>query len=411
MNTSYRSIVLPPLETVRAGLHRTTEALAAELAQPGSLTPKWSDVEWRLASAAAVVHGVAPLLWKHSGWTHPSWRRFLESQHRHVEVRHRRIETTLERIDTLARAAGLPVVPLKGSALHVLKTYEPGDRPMADIDLLTREEHAGQATRLLHDLGYVLSFNHPRHAVFKPATGSPPAVLGEHRDTPVNIELHTRIYEQLPASAVDISERIHPREPEPGSHPYPSRDALLSHLLLHAAGNLCKHSLRLIQLHDIALLARGMQPAEWQFLWSADVCWWAFPPLRMVVRYYHDAIPDDVLARLARDCPPWLRMVSRRRTLSQVSLSQLWLRGFRGLEWSRNPVEAARCIAHRIRPPAEEERARADEARTHLWARGQRWVSAPQHARILTWLTRRVPRPGMLYVVRAALDPARHAFD
>ena len=399
----------PSLTTIRAGLRHTTEALARELVCPGGATPAWDDLEWRLARAAAVAHGVSPLLWKHSKWTNRGWQRFLESQHAHVEIRHRRIAALLERIDALSRTAGLAMVALKGSALHALDIYAPGERPMADIDLLVPAQDVDAAIRLMQEIGYVASFADWRHRVFKPAAGTPPVVLGEHRDTPINIELHTRIRERLPVSMVDITERILRRESGPGLDPYPSRSALLAHLLLHAAGNMCGRSLRLMHLHDIALLARSMQPEEWVFLWRGDACWWALPPLQMVARYYRDAIPDAVLATLARDCPLLLRAVSRRQTLTQVSCSELWLHAFPGIEWSRDVREAAGFVAGRVRRPAEKIRERNDMARTQLWLQHQDWVTASQTRRIFTWLTRKVPRMDIMHVVRAALEPTTSA--
>lgn len=403
--------MLPSLKTIRAGLRRTTETIAAELANPGGATPSWSDLEWRLAKAAAAAHGVSPMLSKRSDWAHPRWRRFLQDQHEHVAIRHARIMALLGQIDALARAAGLAVTPLKGAALHALGIYVPGDRPMADIDLLIDENDIEAAAGLMDEIGYVPSFDHWRHRVFKPANQRPPAVLGEHRDTPVNIELHTRIRECLPVSVVDITERIRPRNPEPGLNPYPSRSALLAHLLLHAAGNICGRSVRLVHLHDIALLARAMQPEEWVFLWQADACWWAWPPLRLVAGYYKDAIPDVVLATLARDCTPLLRMISGHQTLTDVSCSGLWLHAFPGLEWSRNVGEAARYVMDRVRPPAEKSRERADMVRTQLWLQDEDWVTATQRRRILTWLIRRVPRMDMMYVVRMALADATSTTD
>ena len=44
-------------------------------------------------------------------------------------------------------------------------------------------------------------------------------------------------------------------------------------------------------------------------------------------------------------------------------------------------------------------------ARTQLWLQGQGWVTAPHRRRVLTWLTRPVPRMDMLYAVRVALEP------
>ncbi|HEX5352812.1 MAG TPA: nucleotidyltransferase family protein [Rhodanobacteraceae bacterium] len=402
--------MLPPLKTIRAGLGRTTEALAAELARPGSATPDWSELEWRLAMAAAVAHGVSPLLWKHANWTQPRWRRFLGNQYEHVATRHRRIAALLEHMDTLACAAGLAMVPLKGAALHALGVYAAGERPMADIDLLVREQDVDAAARLLHEVGYVASFDHWRHRVFKPDAGKPPAVLGEHRDTPINIELHTHVRERLPVSVIDITDRILPRGSNPGLNPYPSRGALLAHLLLHAAGNICGRSLRLVHLHDIALLLRRLTADEWGFLHDGGACWWAWPPLLMVARYYDDSLPDAVLVGLARDCPLLLRMVSRRQTLSKVSCSELWLHAFPGIEWSRGVSNAARFVAGRIRPSAEKDQERKDMARTQLWLHDRDWVTATQARRIFTWLTGRAPRMDIMYVVRAALEPATSAY-
>jgi hypothetical protein len=313
----------------------------------------------------------------------------------------------LERIDVDASAAGLAIVPLKGSALHALGIYVPGDRPMADIDLLVREEDAERAGELLQDLGYVESFVAWKHRVFRPAMGEPVGGLGEHRDTPINIELHTRIQERLPVSAVDITERIYPQQPTPGLNPYPSNGALMNHLLLHAAGNICGRSLRLLHMNDIALLAKRMTAGDWDVLWdehAADAPWWALPPLRLVARYYRRAIPDGVLARLEHDCHPLLRRISRHQTLTQVSCSELWLHALAGIEWSRSLREVGHYVRNRVRPPQEAVKERADMVRTQLWLQGQNWVRQKQGRRILTLLTQQVPRMDTLYVVRAALE-------
>jgi hypothetical protein len=401
--------MLPPLKIVKAGLRRTTEALAVELAlaQPGAATPEWNDLEWQLAAAAAAAHGVSPLLSRFSTWQRPEWQLFLASQREHVELRHRRIAALLKRIDAGARAAGLAMVPLKGSALHALGLYAPGDRPMADIDLLVRENDAGPAIKLLQELDYVESFAQWKHRVFKPAQGAPMAVLGEHRDTPINIELHTRIQERLPVSTVDVTERIYPQEPQPGLNDYPSSGALMNHLLLHTAGNICSRSLRLLHLHDIALLAARMAASDWDVLWdehAAGSPWWALPPLRLLARYYKNAVPEAVFDRLERDCPALLRTMSRHQTLTQLSCSELWLHALSGIEWSRTVREAGRYVRNRVKPSKEAIKERADMVRTQLWLQGQSWVRQKQNRRILTMLTQQVPRMDTLYVVRAALE-------
>jgi hypothetical protein len=395
---------MPPLRTVRAGLRRATEALAVELARPGTATPDWTALEWRLAMAAAAAHGVSPLLDRRPGWRHQAWQGFLAAQREHVELRHRRIVELLRRLDELARNAGVVLVPLKGAALHALGLYAPGERPMADIDLLAHPSDAPRTAALLRELGYVESFAQWKHQVFKPAAQAPVMALGEHRDTPVNVELHTHIQERLPVATVDITAAVYPHAPRAGLNAYPSHAALMGHLLLHAAGNLCGRSLRLMHLNDISLLATRMTTHDWNVLWEGtEPPWWALPPLRLVARYYRHAVPAAVLARLERDCPPLLRALSRRWTLSAVSCSDLWLHGLAGIEWCRSPGEAACYLHDRIRPTDEARRERADMVRTQLWLQGQGWVTASQRRRILAWLMRPMPRMDTLYVVRAAL--------
>jgi hypothetical protein len=399
--------MLPPLKTIKTGLRRTTEAVADELARPGTATPEWTDLEWRLATAAAAAHGVSPLLCKSSHWQNQEWRAFLAAQREHVERRHQRIATLLERLDAGARDVGLAMVALKGSALHAMGLYVPGERPMADIDLLVREGDAELAIALLQEVGYEQSFVVWKHRVLKPSVGEPHAGLGEHCDTPINIELHSRIQERLPISLVDITERIYPRRPLAGLNPYPSRGALMCHLLLHAAGNICNRSLRLLHLHDIALLSARMSTGDWNVLLADDAAessWWALPPLRLAVRYYRDTIPDAVLSRLESNCPPLLRAISRRQTLTQVSCSALWQRPLVGVEWSRSLPELGRYMKHRFRPPEESGKESADMLRTQIWLQGQSWINLSRGRRMLNLLTRPVPRMDTLYVVRAAFE-------
>jgi hypothetical protein len=396
---------LPPLRIVKQCLRRTTEALAQELAHPVGAIPAWGELEWQLASAAAAAHGVAPLLARYSHWQRPSWNRFLAAQHEHVVCRHQRIAQLLKRLDDEGRLAGIAMVPLKGSALHAIGLYAPGERPMADIDLLVHENDLERASELLLQLGYEASFNQWKHRVFKPAAGTPSFGLGEHRDTPVNIELHTRIQERLPVAAVDITAQVYPRHVRPGLNSYPSNGALMSHLLLHAAGNQCGRSLRLLHLNDISLLATRMTSSDWNVLWdAAESPWWAFPPLQMVARYYTGAIPAHVLTRLQQDCPAILRRAVRHQSLTDVSCSALWLDALPGIEWSRSFGEAARCVINRFRPTAEARQERVDMVRTQLWLQEQSWVTMSQARRMLTRLTRPVPRMDTLYVVRAALE-------
>lgn len=404
--------MLPPLKSVKSGLQRATEALAAELARPGTAMPDWDDVQWRLASAVAAAHGVSAMLSRRCHWPHAPWQRFLRDQRTHVESRQRRIAATLARIDADARGAGIAVAALKGSALQAMGLYTPGDRPMADIDLLVREHEADAAALLLQRLGYVEAYAQWKHRVFKPGQGEPVPGLGEHCDTPVTIELHVRIQERLPVSVVDITSRILPADPAPGLNGYASIAALMAHLLLHAAGSICNRSLRLMHLHDIALLSARMTDADWTELaeWKdaeggqGAPAWWALPPLRLVARYYPGVVPDWLADRLAQACPLLLRACSRRHDLTRVSCSELWLHPLAGIEWSRSAGDMGRYLKHRIRPPREAVQERADMLRTQLWLQGQGWPAMGHVRRVLLWLARPVPRMDILYAVRAAME-------
>jgi hypothetical protein len=401
--------MLPPLKTVKAGLRVATEALAHELAQarPGNPTPFWNELEWQLAMATAAAHGVSPLLSQFSQWQHAGWQTFLAQQREHVELRHQRVVSLLQQIGRKARSAQIAVVPLKGSALHAMGLYAPGERPMADVDLLVCEADAAKVSVLLCQLGYEESFTQWKHRVFRPVAAEPCFSLGEHRDTPINIELHTHIHERVPVSTIDLTHRIFPCDPKPGLNAYPSLGATMSHLLLHASGNLCHRSARLIHLNDISLLATRMSVQDWNMLWGErgdESAWWAFPTLQLVNRYYRQAIPRAVLDRAEQDCPRWLRTISKHQTLTKLSCSELWLHAVPGLEWSNGLSEAWRYVQRRIRPDAEMIKERADMVRTQAWLQEKNWVTLPQRRRLIMWLTQPIPRMDTLYVVRSALE-------
>ena len=306
-------IKLPPLPHMELALRQATELFAAELARPGSASPNWTEFEWSMARAAAVLQGVTPLLADVLRWRGPvEWQRFLSQQRIHTAVRHQRILALLARIDEHARRSGLAIVPLKGAALHQLGVYSGGERPMADVDLLVVEAELPRVTQILHELGYLNTSVSWKEREFEPAQQATAVVqaaaagFGEHADRPIKIDLHTRVAERLPLRIADVSALIHPPQPHPGLNSYPSVAALFAHLLLHAAGNMVGCALRLIQLHDLALLAARMRTDDWARL-LAFRCdrapWWAVPPLELVARYYPQTIPGDVLATLRAGLP------------------------------------------------------------------------------------------------------------
>ena len=403
------------------GLADATERFATELAEPRLHAPSWTDFGWRMAQAAAVLHGVTPLLAGTLRWSGPEcWQAFMHEQRRQTLLRHRRIAAVLETIDDRARAQGLAAVALKGAALHALGVYTPGERPMADIDLLVQEADAPRAAQVLASLGYMQTAAIWKHQIFEHAQSRAQArawqaavsvlPLGEHVKHPVKIELHTRIVEKLPLTEIAITGLLFQPRPSPGLNAYPSTNALLLHLLLHAAGNMCGRQLRLMHLHDLARLAGKMSADDWQglvgMLPAAQAPWWALAPLAMLHRYQPALVPAPVLAALRRAAPWSLRRQCRHANLSQMSFASVSIPAFPGLAWCTSHGERLRYVRERLFPGPEQLASRRFLA-TEQWAKQRSWTYLSQRRRVLQWVFARPPRQASMYIARAALEQPR----
>ncbi len=402
-----------PLTPLQEILRRITERLACELAQPSLNAPDWSPTEWQLARAVAVIHCVSPLLARSLRWDGPAhWREFLAGQRAHVAARHGRIQQLLDGIDCRARGQGIALLGLKGAALHSMGLYRAGERPMADVDLLVRPPDAIRTRQVLQSLGFDLSFANWRHEVFVPPDRYLHQGMGEHRDNYLKVELHTRIAEKLPLRIADVTDLVSPRTPHPGLNLYPSNAALMIHLLIHAARSMITRDLRLLQLHDIALVSSRMARSDWDELLAhggakePNRAWWALPPLQLTARYFPDAVPPDVVAALA-DRTAWvLQRIAGNRRVSDVSMSYPWIEAFPGIAWSRSIAELVEYIRGRIWPDAESLRQRNIRVETDFVASRTQWCQLSQRQRMLRWLTSRPLRAETLHAVRMALSEA-----
>jgi len=397
------SAQLPPMTAVAAALLATTERLAGELANPGGAPPEWSTFEWRTARAVAAMHGISGLLAGKLPWCGPEgWAEFLATQREHIALRQLRTEALLATIGERFQHQGIPVQALKGAALYRDGLYQRGERPMADLDLLTSPQHTAHAGKFLETLGLRESHRTFKHRVFEAEDATRARSFGEHADNRLKVELHERICERLPYRLTDISSLVSPLSPVPGLNPYPSPAALMAHLLLHAAGVMACRWLRLVQLHDIALLAGRLTARDWQQLRDWRL-WWAAPPLVLTERYYGAVIPEAVMASARSGCPPVLRHACLRQRLSDVSLSRLWLEAFPGIEWSRSATEAMLFIARRIVPSAEVRSDRKFALMTDPSLAHGDWDGLSQARMILRAVRARTPRPWPLHNVREAL--------
>jgi hypothetical protein len=404
------------LAEVATALREATEILAREIAAPGGPPQKWGDFEWRIAQAVAAMQGISSLLGSTLSWPCPAgWQKFLDNQRNHIAGRHRKLEEVLGRIDAQARQDGIALVALKGAALHAIGIYQPGERPMADIDLLAPAADAESATRLLARCGYENTFTSWRDQLFEPRVKIESVAFGEHIDNPIKIELHTKIRERLPVEETDITAFIFPRAASPGINRYQSCASLMMHLLLHAAGNMRARALRMIQLHDIARLAERLEPSDWEELVTARVngqaLWWAVPPLMMTARYYERVVPAFVFAGLEKKCPWLLRRIAGRQLVSDVSWSNIRIQALPGIEWSRSPREAFVFMFRRLVPNRE---ARLELKRFSTFHSGGSkipWYGISQTARIFRWVISRPPRVQTMLSVRAALAHHEEAPD
>jgi hypothetical protein len=384
-----------------------TERLARELASPSRTAPDWSDHEWTIARAVAAMHGISPLLSRTLLWQGPSiWTTFLDEQRTHTRARHWRIQELLRSIDQKARETGVAATALKGAALHQLGLYEAGDRPMADVDLLVRPVDVERTVPLLMSLGFRQSEESWKERVFTPVDDSAAAELGEHAANSLKIELHHRICEKMPLYLTDVSESMFPPRPIAGLNSYPSNASLMRHLLLHAAGSMVFQNLRILQMHDIALLAERMSDSDWKEITASCPSharlWWAYPPLKLTSRYYEAVVPTAVLAAVKKDCHFVLRALGAKKSLVDVSYSYLWVKAFPGIEWSRSIGESLRFAASRVRPDAALMDKRKQLADNQVWAKQAEWSRMSQGRRMLRWLTARQTRPATMHAISAA---------
>lgn len=396
---------MPAPAVIRATLRATTQRLAEELTQPTATAPDWQSFEWRAAMAVAVMQGIGGLLATRLAWAGPAdWQAFLAEQAEQGRRREQRIRALLQALDDEARAARLPLLGLKGAAMLRHGLAPAGTRPMSDIDLLVPPGAVDHADRVIRALGYAPGVRKARHIAYEPLHAPADRAFGEHEDNPIPIELHTAVTEPLPRRAVDITADLAPHEAPAGVHGYRSKAALMRHLLLHTAGNLCTRNVRLIQLHDLSRLAPQLDSAAWAqaLAPTADgrAAWWAVPTLALAARLFPGTLPAAPVEAL-RACPPWLRHASAGWTLADVSLSRLDIPWLPGVAWSQGPADALGLAWQRLFPPEQAVTAQMLQ-RQHSLA-GSAWTRRAPWRKALSFLCGAPPRAQTMYSLHRAL--------
>lgn len=397
---------LPPFGVIQAALRRTSEHLVREIVAPSPRTPDWNGFEWTVATSVCAMHGISALLAGRLRWQGPpSFAAFLDEQLAHGRARHEQAGVLLHGLDAGLRSLGIAAVALKGSALRELRLHAAGERPMGDVDLLVRPADAAACARLLAALDYELQYSTRRHDVFAPRKRQPVESFGEHRDHPLKVEVHTRVYEALLVREIDITQQLWPAVPRMGVNPYASSAALLRHVMLHAASSLRANAARFIQIYDTALLAARLGDNDWAELLGGDDerSWWMFPPLALASRYVAGSVPAEVLAQARARCPRWLRQQYSRRELHSVSWCNLRIAALPGVEWSRTPGDLFRFARSRLLPNLVERTELADTAVSQPLLMRVPWYGISHTERIVRWLFTRPPRVQTITSVSAAM--------
>jgi hypothetical protein len=388
---------LPPRAQLQPIIARITERLASAVAGDISIAPDWSDDEWRYAQVVAHIQGIAPLLHaKGAGaWQHSGWSDFLAIQHRLNGQRNARILALAHEIIGTAAQCSVPLLALKGVQFATRLYPAPALRPMADIDLFTPAEHEATVTRCIEGTGYTLAETLERHRIFVLPPNTVVDLRGEHPDNPIKLELHTRLYDNLPRDEHDLTplfERYCRRSPAE----QPALTDLLAHALMHASSHMMKRSLRFITLYDLYLMAQRLTAKDWAGLCDTLVqlkgLWWAYPPVQLLLRYFPSAVPQNVQHALVSAAPRRLRNAVSRITITDASVCNVRPQYVTHvLQWARSPREAVLYLTDRLSG-----RGRTGWQTAHKWTVQVHAFAPTQHPyrRALRWLNPQAYRGG-----------------
>ena len=242
-----------------------------------------SAAELRKVAFAVSVHGLGPLLATLPG--RESLPRelgnFLDGEASRCSARGARIVALLERLLAALAREGIRALPLKGCALVLRGEVEAGLRPMGDIDLLLASpaDVAPAAGIVAREFPYRRLLDTPRHLVMAETEERVPFPGGEHPGNPLRVELHRSFRLPVLGVPLDATRLLLETAQERDGRLIPSAQALLLHLLFHAAEDFAAKGLRGIQAADFLLLSRRggalalpplPRPAEAPVLYAVD---------------------------------------------------------------------------------------------------------------------------------------------
>jgi hypothetical protein len=326
----------------------------------------WDAVDWEAARWAIQVHGIAPLLDRaatsgpDAHVLHPRLRGYLADQRRLSAARVARLLGELDEMLAALHAAGVAAMPLKGGLLATRYYSEPGLRPMNDLDLLVRPEDELRAMVALAELGYRPLARGWKHLALARPDGTGPTVAfdGEHPDNPRSLDLHTRLAEQFWNIRYDLTDRAWSDSScgellsQPAQLMRP--ELLLHHLAIHTSCDMIARRVRLLHLHDIALVASEVDTAGWEAMLaharSRREERFVYPALAMTSRHY-PIVPETVLQALRPGVPQALLRHLQTSDLDQHSYCNAApTTPAEKLRWFRPGAEQVLALRHMIVP-------------------------------------------------------------
>jgi len=251
----------------------------------------------------------------------------------------RMLDAAVELIEALRRV-GVEAMPFKGALLAPLAYPDPAMRPLADLDLLVREQEVRKSIGVLERLGYVYYSRSAEDFVY--LRGQRKANVW-HPDNVHPIELHFRIREEYAGLAYDLTQAMWSSA---GRRAYwrgsqalvPAWPIALHHVCGHATSDWLIQRGKLMEIGDIQTVASRITEEEWDaFLASIprSSARFVYPALAVTQRYAPGSIPEHVLVSLRVHLAPTLKTWADTTTLAEASESNPRPRSAIGLRLAR----------------------------------------------------------------------------
>lgn len=330
----------------------------------GSLAPLselLSDGAGAKAAAVAVsVHGLAPRLaaLPADGSLPAALRGHLADEADRAAARGERVLAMLQTLRGLLDGAGIRAVPLKGAALVLRGDLPAALRPMADLDLLLDSEpEVRAAAAVIGDaLGYLPLWNTPRHLVLAERGESVALWACEHPANPLRIELHRSFRIEVLGRVLDASDELRKETIGACGWEVPGPDALVRHLLFHAAEDFAARGLRGVQAVDFHVLSARRGPLAL----PDGAAGAGFTPVVLAARAVEKLLPGTFAAGALEAAEATVRPRVLRRADDVPALRHS--RPERGwtltaLSLADGPLPALRFLRRTLLPPLDEVKA------------------------------------------------------